>query len=419
MKRKSGLQKKLSSIFDGLKLDGANEPETAGEPPTEQTSTAAPKTPSTQSNTPQCDSPIHSTDNEPGKEPVAEAPSTVTPVARQVDLNPTDSDQTVPIDEAAQVDPFTVSAEETLSIDDTVAVSADEPTNQAESTDDRQETGSIPTPTGPSPLIHPDSTADMHLPGGQGEESTRPMARPVIFELNPHSAGQAKDSGSNEHETADGGDRQTTDAKSPSGKAGDSGPSGTRTEKKSRNRDFPDPQGTSASGKPNSLQELMARRQRRMKTLVGGLSITFVLVMVWALKPDLFGGFALSPAVDPIEPLDTTAMATLETIHWFKPPVHPPDLRDPMIEILSGGGTSHSVGTNPSQTGPDGTRPMLDLKGIVYSEDNPAVIIGPEIYSVNDLVKGVRIVSIGRDEVEFELNGEHWIQRLNQGAADN
>jgi hypothetical protein len=51
------------------------------------------------------------------------------------------------------------------------------------------------------------------------------------------------------------------------------------------------------------------------------------------------------------------------------------------------------------------------LKGILYSEDNPSVIIGSKIVKEGDIIDGVKVVKISKNTVEFEKDGEKWTQR--------
>jgi len=48
----------------------------------------------------------------------------------------------------------------------------------------------------------------------------------------------------------------------------------------------------------------------------------------------------------------------------------------------------------------------------VYSEDKPSVVIGNRIVHVGDKINGVTIARINKDSVEFEKDGETWVQRV-------
>ena len=56
----------------------------------------------------------------------------------------------------------------------------------------------------------------------------------------------------------------------------------------------------------------------------------------------------------------------------------------------------------------------LLVKGILYSEDNPAAIIGILIVHEGDSVYGATVVKIERDSVIFEKNGKKWQQPVTE-----
>jgi len=55
-------------------------------------------------------------------------------------------------------------------------------------------------------------------------------------------------------------------------------------------------------------------------------------------------------------------------------------------------------------------RPPIVVKGIVYSADRPAALIGDQIVREGGSVSGARVTKITRDSVEFEMNGTTWRQ---------
>jgi type II secretory pathway component PulC len=54
------------------------------------------------------------------------------------------------------------------------------------------------------------------------------------------------------------------------------------------------------------------------------------------------------------------------------------------------------------------------IKGIVYSEGSPSVLIGSQILSEGDTIDGVTVIRIGEDRVEFGRNGWRWTQVVNE-----
>ncbi len=53
----------------------------------------------------------------------------------------------------------------------------------------------------------------------------------------------------------------------------------------------------------------------------------------------------------------------------------------------------------------------VSVKGILYSEDRPSVLIDGSIATEGDIVAGVKIVKIYKDRVELEKDGVKWTQR--------
>jgi hypothetical protein len=54
------------------------------------------------------------------------------------------------------------------------------------------------------------------------------------------------------------------------------------------------------------------------------------------------------------------------------------------------------------------------IKGIVYTEDSPSVLIGSQIVSEGDTIDGITVIRIGEDRVEFGRNGRRWTQVVNE-----
>jgi len=90
-------------------------------------------------------------------------------------------------------------------------------------------------------------------------------------------------------------------------------------------------------------------------------------------------------------------------IDWPIPPVYPKDIRDPMRIMEVNLRTSADV---EAGTG----RPIV--RGIVYSAIMPTAVIGKQIMREGEEVLGATIVKIDLDGVEFERNGQRWIQQV-------
>jgi len=86
-------------------------------------------------------------------------------------------------------------------------------------------------------------------------------------------------------------------------------------------------------------------------------------------------------------------------IEWLKPAPYPDDLRDPMKECTIQ--TTALVG-----------RGDIVVRGIVWTEDNPAAVIGTEIIYRGETFEGARVINITKESVEFERDGERWTQKI-------
>ena len=85
---------------------------------------------------------------------------------------------------------------------------------------------------------------------------------------------------------------------------------------------------------------------------------------------------------------------------WQIPEPYPENLRDPM---QIGSTAVESVSTAG-----------LIVRGIAYSKDSPFAIIGSQIVKEGDKVLGATVIKINTDSVEFEINGERRIQKVQQ-----
>jgi hypothetical protein len=54
----------------------------------------------------------------------------------------------------------------------------------------------------------------------------------------------------------------------------------------------------------------------------------------------------------------------------------------------------------------------VPLTGILYSEDNPSVVIDGKIVKEGDIINGIKVVKIHKDGVEFEKKGKKWTQQV-------
>jgi hypothetical protein len=54
------------------------------------------------------------------------------------------------------------------------------------------------------------------------------------------------------------------------------------------------------------------------------------------------------------------------------------------------------------------------VTGIIHSDDKPSAVIGSSLVHEGDTLYGVRIVKVNSNNVEFEMDGQTWSQRLRE-----
>ena len=55
-----------------------------------------------------------------------------------------------------------------------------------------------------------------------------------------------------------------------------------------------------------------------------------------------------------------------------------------------------------------------EVTGITYAEEDPSAVVGYDIVHEGDTIRGVKVVKIYRDKVEFEKDGERWTQEVRE-----
>ena len=142
----------------------------------------------------------------------------------------------------------------------------------------------------------------------------------------------------------------------------------------------------------------------RQKATVVLVPIMFI-GMVLAFYKVLGGGPGKTTEIKEIKPSNAIA-ASAGTINWQIPEVYPATLRDPMQFKAP----PPPPDTNDTQAVTKTQK--IDIKGILYSEEDPSAIIGTEILHERDTVSGATVVKINKDSVEFEMNGKTWTQKV-------
>ena len=134
----------------------------------------------------------------------------------------------------------------------------------------------------------------------------------------------------------------------------------------------------------------------RQKAMVVSVPVLFIVLLFVFIRV-LSVPSGKRAAIAGVRPSGDVA-ASGARISWQVPAPYPTALRDPMQFGLAA----------TSRAGAGG----LIVRGIVYSEDNPAAVVSDQIVHEGDKVLGATIVKIDKDSVEFEMNGKSWIQKV-------
>ena len=144
-------------------------------------------------------------------------------------------------------------------------------------------------------------------------------------------------------------------------------------------------------------------RQKAMVVLVPALSIVLILMLV-----KVFGVPSRTIAESrEVEPAGTVA-ASVHEVDWEIPAPYPTIYRDPM---RFGSAITASSATEKLA---DGRTRKLSIKSIVYSEDNPSVVIANRIVHEGEKVLGATVVKINKDSIEFEMGEKRWKQNVRE-----
>jgi len=139
-------------------------------------------------------------------------------------------------------------------------------------------------------------------------------------------------------------------------------------------------------------------KQKAMVLLGPVLLVVFIVILTQVLRKP--SGAAPKPTKT-FAPSGVTPAFTGK-IAWQIPAPYPTNLRDPMA--------FGSVRIEPK----DGNVSSLVVKGIVFSDDRPAAVIGNDIVFEGDTVGGATVLKINEDSVEFQMNDKKWTQKVNR-----
>lgn len=143
-------------------------------------------------------------------------------------------------------------------------------------------------------------------------------------------------------------------------------------------------------------------RQTAMIVLIPILAVTLLVLI---RKPNGSSAAVTAPlGLDMNKPsIETTPEIEID---WEVPPPYQPAERDPMRSVVL------SIAVPDAPVPQETTPAKLTVRGILYSEDRPAVIIGTHLLHTGDEISGARIVKINRDTVEFQADGRTWEQTV-------
>ncbi len=142
----------------------------------------------------------------------------------------------------------------------------------------------------------------------------------------------------------------------------------------------------------------------KQKAMVVMMPLLFIVLIFMLSRGGVFGTSAgrTEASTEDTAPGVVTAGAYTK-IDWEIPAPYPTTLRDPM----------RLVPVEIPQTEISKTLKLI-VKGILYSEDNPSAVIGNSIVHEGETIRGVSVIKISQDSVEFEMNGKRWTQKIRQ-----
>ncbi len=143
----------------------------------------------------------------------------------------------------------------------------------------------------------------------------------------------------------------------------------------------------------------------KQKATVVMIPLLFIVLIFMLFRGGVFGTSAGHTEASAEDTASGVVNAGANTkIDWEVPAPYPTKLRDPM----------RLVPVEVPQTEQTKTRKQIELivKSILYSEDNPSAVIGGRIVHEGETIRGVSVIKISRDNVEFEMNGKRWTQKV-------
>jgi len=146
----------------------------------------------------------------------------------------------------------------------------------------------------------------------------------------------------------------------------------------------------------------------KQKAMVVMMPLLFIVLIFMLFRGGVFGTSAehTEASAEDTAPGVGTAGANTK-IDWEIPEPYPTKLRDPMRLVPEE--TAQTEKTEQTETG---KTIEIIVKSILYSEDNPSAVISGRIVHEGDKIRNASVIKISRDNVEFEMNGKRWTQKV-------
>ena len=148
-------------------------------------------------------------------------------------------------------------------------------------------------------------------------------------------------------------------------------------------------------------------RQKAMVVLVPVLAI----VMIFMFRQVLSRSPRQTEAATDVNSPAVAAPKPSHEINWQIPDPLPAIERDPTKlgqEQLAG----TISGAEPNQAAANSKIGTFDVRDIVYSKDKPSAVVNNHIVYAGQKVGDATVVQILKDGVEFERNGQKWVERV-------
>ena len=188
---------------------------------------------------------------------------------------------------------------------------------------------------------------------------------------------------------------------------------GQTSEKKSQNQQLK-MESFEGSNRSGFIQQIKAKllsqgagegsaKQKAMIVLVPVLAIVFIFVLrqLFSKAPT-----KTNATTNDDMSIVISAKNSNDDIDWKIPEPLPVVMRDPAKT-----GNQANINNTTQNSGETQWDDMM-VKGILYSDDKPSVVIGRKIVHLNEKINGITVVEINKDYVVFEKDGKRWARKV-------